>query len=69
NSVEISQITVFNQICGIRCEYLYLEITYGLENRSCLLQPVLKVLKVLFLIYPNVSNSFIFFNKRLKGFK
>ncbi|MFP3037762.1 MAG: glycine--tRNA ligase subunit alpha, partial [Candidatus Hodgkinia cicadicola] len=32
NSVEISQITVFNQICGIRCEYLYLEITYGLEN-------------------------------------
>ncbi|MFP3037745.1 MAG: glycine--tRNA ligase subunit alpha [Candidatus Hodgkinia cicadicola] len=35
----MSQITVFNQICGIRCEYLYLEITYGLENLVCI-QPV-----------------------------
>ncbi|MFP3037998.1 MAG: glycine--tRNA ligase subunit alpha [Candidatus Hodgkinia cicadicola] len=32
NSVEVSQITFFNQICGLRCEIPTLEITYGLER-------------------------------------
>ncbi len=32
NSVEVSQITFFNQIFGLRCEIPTLEITYGLER-------------------------------------
>ncbi len=32
NSVEVCQITMFNQICGLKCKLPVLEITYGLER-------------------------------------
>ncbi|MFP3038365.1 MAG: glycine--tRNA ligase subunit alpha [Candidatus Hodgkinia cicadicola] len=34
NSVEVSQVTVFKQICGVRCCVPVLEIAYGLERLS-----------------------------------
>ncbi|XXM93326.1 MAG: glycine--tRNA ligase subunit alpha [Candidatus Hodgkinia cicadicola] len=37
NSLEVSQITVFKQICGIKCSVPVLEIAYGLERLVCAL--------------------------------
>ncbi|MFP3039437.1 MAG: glycine--tRNA ligase subunit alpha [Candidatus Hodgkinia cicadicola] len=34
NSVEVSQVTVFKQVCGVRCSVPVLEIAYGLERLS-----------------------------------
>ncbi|XXM93747.1 glycine--tRNA ligase subunit alpha [Candidatus Hodgkinia cicadicola] len=37
NSLEVSQITVFKQICGLKCGVPVLEIAYGLERLGCVL--------------------------------
>ncbi|MGP1906386.1 MAG: glycine--tRNA ligase subunit alpha [Candidatus Hodgkinia cicadicola] len=34
NTIEIAQITHFNQVCGIKCDRYVWEITYGLERLS-----------------------------------
>ncbi|AUG91323.1 Glycine--tRNA ligase alpha subunit [Candidatus Hodgkinia cicadicola] len=37
NSLEVSQITIFKRICGIKCVLPILEIAYGLERLVCAL--------------------------------
>ncbi|XXM93652.1 glycine--tRNA ligase subunit alpha [Candidatus Hodgkinia cicadicola] len=37
NSLEVSQITNFKQICGLKCSVPVLEIAYGLERLGCVL--------------------------------
>ncbi|AUG33792.1 Glycine--tRNA ligase alpha subunit [Candidatus Hodgkinia cicadicola] len=37
NSLEVSQITIFKQMCGIKCMLPVLEIAYGLERLVCAL--------------------------------
>ncbi|ATY93455.1 Glycine--tRNA ligase alpha subunit [Candidatus Hodgkinia cicadicola] len=35
NSLEVAQITLFRQICGLKCDLPVLEISYGLERLVC----------------------------------
>ncbi|XXM90145.1 glycine--tRNA ligase subunit alpha [Candidatus Hodgkinia cicadicola] len=39
NSIEVAQITLFRQVCGVRCALPVLEIAYGLERLACALLP------------------------------
>lgn len=40
NGMEVTQFTYFQQVCGLECEVIPVEITYGLERIAMLLQGV-----------------------------
>ncbi|BBA84790.1 glycine--tRNA ligase subunit alpha [endosymbiont of Pachyrhynchus infernalis] len=53
NGIEITQITYFKQICGIDCNPVILEITYGLERLSMILQKTNNIYNLIWSINKN----------------